>query len=185
VPHGCTVIQWVTDFCSRVKQLQQVSQLVSQGGAKEIKTYPVWLGGLLNPEAYITATRQCIAQANSWSLEELSLDVSIVDGANTGRQTADECSFGVIGLKLQGAQCRNNQLFIASTIMTDLPMTFLRWVHSAPGSDAKSGKIALPVYLNSTRTELLFTIDLNIAPGQDQHSFYERGVAVLTSTALN
>jgi hypothetical protein len=49
----------------------------------------------------------------------------------------------------------------------------------------RQGKLSLPVYLNSTRTELLFTVDLNIAPGQDQHSFYERGVAVLTSTALN
>jgi len=27
------------------------------------------------PEAYITATRQYVAQANSWSLEELSLQV--------------------------------------------------------------------------------------------------------------
>jgi len=28
------------------------------------------------PEAYITATRQYVAQANSWSLEELCLQVS-------------------------------------------------------------------------------------------------------------
>ena len=27
--------------------------------------------------AYITATRQCVAQANSWSLEELILDIYI------------------------------------------------------------------------------------------------------------
>jgi len=27
------------------------------------------------PEAYVTATRQYVAQANSWSLEELSLQV--------------------------------------------------------------------------------------------------------------
>lgn len=39
----------------------------------------VWLGGLFNPEAYITATRQCVAQANSWSLEELTMEVSIAD----------------------------------------------------------------------------------------------------------
>ena len=39
----------------------------------------VWLGGLFNPEAYVTATRQCVAQANSWSLEELMLEVSIAD----------------------------------------------------------------------------------------------------------
>lgn len=37
VPRGCTVIQWITDFSHRVQQLQKVSQLVSQGGAKEIK----------------------------------------------------------------------------------------------------------------------------------------------------
>ena len=35
----------------------------------------LWLGGLFIPEAYITATRQYVAQANSWSLEELCLQV--------------------------------------------------------------------------------------------------------------
>ena len=35
----------------------------------------MWLGGLFIPEAYITATRQYVAQANSWSLEELYLQV--------------------------------------------------------------------------------------------------------------
>lgn len=39
VPRGCTVIQWITDFSHRVSQLQEVSRLVSQGGAKEIKVY--------------------------------------------------------------------------------------------------------------------------------------------------
>lgn len=53
------------------------------------------------------------------------------------------------------------------------------------GSDHRLGKLTLPVYLNSTRAELLFTVDLAVAPGQEPHSFYERGVAVLTSTALN
>lgn len=52
-------------------------------------------------------------------------------------------------------------------------------------STYRSTKLTLPVYLNSTRAELLFTVDLAVAPGQDPHSFYERGVAVLTSTALN
>lgn len=37
VPNGCTVIQWVSDFSQRMKQLQQVSQLVSQRGANQIK----------------------------------------------------------------------------------------------------------------------------------------------------
>ncbi|CAB3376335.1 Hypothetical predicted protein [Cloeon dipterum] len=183
VPRGCTVIQWITDFAQRIKQLQEVSQLVSQRGAKELKKFHVWLGGLLNPEAYITATRQCIAQANSWSLEELILDVTMTDDNS---YVKDDCSFAVIGLKLQGAQCRTNTLNLTSTIMMDLHVTLLRWVRVSSGLDPRAqGKLSLPVYLNSTRTELLFTVDLNIAPGQDPHSFYERGVALLTSTALN
>lgn len=182
VPKGCTVIQWITDFSNRVKQLQQISQVVSTTGAKELQSFPVWLGGLLNPEAWITATRQCVAQANSWSLEELHLDVTITDSHDTSSIPHD--CFAIMGLKLQGAQCKNNQLLLTSSIMSELPITLLRWVRTT--EDKQSGsKLSLPIYLNSTRTELLYTVDLNIAPGQDQHSFYERGVALLTSTALN
>lgn len=79
----------------------------------------------MNPEAYITATRQCVAQANSWSLEELALDVSINESGSNAEQK--DSSFGVIGLKLQGAQCKNNQLLLTSTIMMDLPLTILKW----------------------------------------------------------
>lgn len=61
------------------------------------QTFHVWLGGLLNPEAYITATRQCIAQANSWSLEELVLDVTITDGGDFSKAALDDCSFAVVG----------------------------------------------------------------------------------------
>ncbi|XP_025833356.1 dynein heavy chain, cytoplasmic [Agrilus planipennis] len=184
VPRGCTVIQWVTDFSHRVKQLQQVSQVVSTVGAKELQGFPVWLGGLLNPEAYITATRQCVAQANSWPLEELQLDVTITDSSSEKKNVPSDC-FAVTGIKLQGAQCRNNQLLLTSSIMIELPLTLLRWVRVVGDEKVSCDRLALPVYLNSTRTELLFTVDLNIAAGQDPHSFYERGVALLTSTALN
>jgi dynein heavy chain 1 len=183
VPTGCTVIQWITDFSHRVHQLQEVSTLVSQAGAKELQSFPVWLGGLFNPEAYITATRQCVAQANSWPLEELALDVTITEQSGEGGHHKDS-SFGVTGLKLQGAQCKNNQLLLTSTIMMDLPLTLLRWIRNT-SQTMRSGKLTLPVYLNSTRAELLFTVDLAYAPGQEPHSFYERGVAILTSTALN
>lgn len=32
-----TVIQWVSDFSERIKQLQQISQAAASGGAKELK----------------------------------------------------------------------------------------------------------------------------------------------------
>ena len=136
---------------------------------------------MFNPEAYITATRQCIAQANSWPLEELQLDVSI---SSKNFIKNDEYSFVITGLKLQGAQCKNDQLFLTSTIMTDLHDVTLRWIRCFNSED-ESEKLTLPVYLNSTRSDLLFTVDLKVAPNQDPHSFYERGVALIASTALN
>ena len=82
--------------------------------------------GLFNPEAFITATRQCVAQANSWSLEELDLDVCVADEAE--KPSFDDCSFAVEGLKLFGAACSNNQLSISAEISTNLHLTRLRWI---------------------------------------------------------
>lgn len=77
VPKTCTVNQWFADFIQRVHQLSQVAKLP----AKELKTFRVWLGGLFLPEAYVTATRQYVAQTNSWPLEELVLDVDVLTGS--------------------------------------------------------------------------------------------------------
>ena len=90
-------------------------------------------------------------------------------------------------MKLQGAQVKNNHLILSQTIMTDLPLVLLKWTHSQSTSSHlnASNKLTLPVYLNATRSELLFTIDVNAATGNESYHFYERGVALLTSTALN
>ncbi len=104
------------------------------------------MGGLFNPEAYITATRQFVAQANGWSLEELMLEVLISDSDKQDLEL-DDRTFGVtgilylseccdekceidflIGLKLQGAQTNDNKLYLTSTIFTDLKLTSLRWI---------------------------------------------------------
>jgi hypothetical protein len=42
----------------------------------------MWLGGLFTPEAYLTATRQCAAQALGVSLEELVMNVEMLDQAS-------------------------------------------------------------------------------------------------------
>ncbi|KAJ7424270.1 hypothetical protein BTVI_07193 [Pitangus sulphuratus] len=175
VPAGMTVIQWVSDFSERIKQLQNISQAAASGGAKELKNIHVCLGGLFVPEAYITATRQYVAQANSWSLEELCLEVNVTTTQNA---VLDACSFGVTGLKLQGATCSNNKLSLSNAISTVLPITQLRWIKQT-NADKKANVVTLPVYLNFTRADLIFTVDFEIATKEDPRSFYERGVAVL------
>ncbi|KAG8561687.1 hypothetical protein GDO81_015440 [Engystomops pustulosus] len=177
VPAGMTVIQWVADFSDRIKQLQNISQAAAASGAKELKNIHVWLGGLFVPEAYITATRQYVAQANSWSLEELCLEVSVTTVQNA---VLDAYSFGITGLKLQGAMCTNNKLSLSNAISTALPLTQLRWSKQT-NAEKKANVVTLPVYLNFTRSDLIFTVDFEIATKEDPHSFYERGVAILST----
>ncbi|XP_073434094.1 cytoplasmic dynein 1 heavy chain 1 isoform X2 [Dendrobates tinctorius] len=177
VPAGMTVIQWVADFSDRIKQLQNISQAAATSGAKELKNIHVWLGGLFVPEAYITATRQYVAQANSWSLEELCLEVSVTTTQNA---VLDAYSFGITGLKLQGATCTNNKLSLSNAISTVLPLTQLRWTKQT-NAEKKANVVTLPVYLNFTRADLIFTVDFEIATKEDPHSFYERGVAILST----
>ncbi|VVD02388.1 unnamed protein product [Leptidea sinapis] len=127
VARGCTVQAWVDDFGARVRQLAHVSRASADRGAQRLQNVPVWLGGLLNPEAYITATRQCVAQANSWSLEELNLQVRIPE-AGESSDAHDEWSFTVTGLKLQGAAVKGNRLLLSNAILTELPHTVLTWI---------------------------------------------------------
>ncbi|XP_040576126.1 dynein heavy chain, cytoplasmic [Lepeophtheirus salmonis] len=182
IPLNATVIDWIKDFSQRIQQLRMVSKTVVERTASALKSVTVWLGGLFNPEAYITATRQYVSQANSWSLEELYLDILIGDEGDT--PSLDDFSFGLEKLKLQGATCYGNKLKISSIIVTDLHITRLRWLRQQD-KEATVNRITLPVYLNATRSDILFTADFSIAPGQEKHTFFERGVALIASNNLN
>ena len=121
-------------------------------------------------------------QANSWSLEELTLDVTIED---QNSMTTDDVCFGIKGLKLQGAVSRGNKLHLTSAMMTELSLTRLRWTRVQGSIQEQAGTVTLPVYLNSNRAEILFTVDLQVANPDEELSFYERGVALVSSTSLN
>ena len=62
-----------------------------------IKGERIWLGGLFTPEAYITATKQYVAKAKSWSLEQLTMKMSV---AESEQVTTSDTSFVIIGLKI-------------------------------------------------------------------------------------
>lgn len=59
-----------------------------------VQNIHVCVGSLFVPEAYITATRQYVAQANSWSLEELCLEVNVTTAQGA---SLDAFSFGIKG----------------------------------------------------------------------------------------
>lgn len=62
VPTGLTVIQWVSDFSERIKQLQKISANVANGGTKELKVSNA-IGhrrGPVKEKQYNNATLPCL-----------------------------------------------------------------------------------------------------------------------------
>lgn len=82
------------------------------------------------PEAYVTATRQFVAQSNGWALEELYLEAELVQPGNEKQApTTGPGAFVVRGLHLLGAQCVNpTTIELSSTISIELPLAVLRWI---------------------------------------------------------
>lgn len=111
-----------------------------------------------------------------------------------GTNSVEERSFGLRGLKLQGAVSSGSKLSLTSAIMSDLSITRLRWTHVQPAATGQqaavapkqpAGRVTLPVYLNANRSNILFTVELQVARVEEELSFYERGVALIASTSLN
>jgi len=154
------VAQWIPDFVTRLTQLEKLAQLGSFVGVE------VWLGGLFFPEAYVTATRQAVAQRNGWSLETLYLYLDI-------DQPDDTSAFVVEGLTIEGATYSGGKLCLNSGESVRIGRAQVRWVQKVgTEKDVPNGDIAqaspssnLPVYLNSERNDVLFTVDLPFEQG--------------------
>ena len=73
--------------------------------------------------------------------------------------------------------------------MTDLHVARLRWLNKNQTSTDSNKKqertINLPVYLNATRSDVLFTANFAVSQGKNEQDYYERGVALIASTTLN
>uniref|UniRef100_A0A7E4ZT92 Dynein heavy chain, cytoplasmic n=1 Tax=Panagrellus redivivus TaxID=6233 RepID=A0A7E4ZT92_PANRE len=169
VPQSVTVIEWMSDFVERAKQLVRLS------ASPSLRDEKVWLGGLFAPEAYITATRQMIAQTNGWSLEQLHMHVRVGEAAQPE-------AFTLRGLRIIGAACRegNHVALLTDEIQSDADLVSFTWTLEASPADA----VPLPVYLYTNRSNLLFT--LNFIPENFEKSLlYERGVAIACNSQLS
>jgi len=170
VPKEMKVSSWMIDFSDRLRQLAHVLE-----HSTSLRKISVSLGKLLNPEAYITATRQYVAQTNSWSLEELELEF-IVNEKND--RPTEEGSFTILNLQLEGATTKDNRLYLTTSMATEIPRASLRWVRK-DATNKDSHYISLPVYLDPTRNDLLFTVEMQPEGQEDVCAFFERGVAII------
>ncbi|CAJ0934299.1 unnamed protein product, partial [Mesorhabditis belari] len=161
VPRDVIVGDWVEDFFNRIKQLQQIA------ASQSLKRETIWLGGLFSPEAYVTATRQQVAQANTWSLEQLHLHVTFGD--------AD--GFSINGMGLRGADpAGTSSLKLSDSERSSIPRVVFSWKQ-----EAATG-IRIPLYLYGDRKHLIVAASF----GTNQNDvFYERGVALVANNAFS
>jgi len=159
-PHF-SVTQWIIDFSNRINQLASIQP-------NDMEHQVIWLGGLFQPEAWITATHQAAARKYQLSLEDLELDIefnSVPEG------------FKVKGLHLCGALTKGkNEIAISSEIQSEVPISSLLW---KPIADIEKRNLILPVYRNGARQDLLFTAKVNSA--DNDQDIYERGIAIITA----
>ncbi|KAI6045169.1 dynein heavy chain protein 1 [Pisolithus marmoratus] len=149
VPKAMSVSEWIPDLARRLAQLDGITSM-----QQSLSDVEVWLGGLFFPEAYITATRQAVAHRKRWSLETLHLRLDI-------GQMNDPEAFIVDGLILEGASwdANTDRLVLNDGEAVHLDASQIRWVQD--DEDMRDENlVSLPVYLNSDRSDVMFTVDL-------------------------
>ncbi|PFH31617.1 dynein heavy chain [Besnoitia besnoiti] len=197
-----TLAEWVEDFGRRLKHLMLVARsfgrdaveetagdapvepaelraaLTRQSDGGEISQRRVWLGGLLYPSAYLTATRQAVAQAKGWSLDDLAMEVQI--GV---RDPEDDQSFVITGVTVEGAawDAQGSCLALTDSLKASVPPVAMRWWHKDEGPKfAFANKIPLdiPLFLNHSRTELVAFCKLPFPQDVCPDAWVQRGTSL-------
>jgi len=185
VPVSTSFGMWLKDLQRRVSQLQRLAVAEKSG------EQPIWLGGLFNPEAFITATRQAAARAHGWSLESLRLHMDVLgeedvrDGEG-GIRLSDRakalCATPevtlITGCTLEGAGWNFAESRLAQTdlLSVRLPGVAFTWKR---GEEADSSTTdVIPLYLNPTRLELVSSVRAPVPAEVSAARFYQSGTAV-------
>ena len=164
------VTEWILDLKNRINQLNKITQ------AKDYGRSGLWLGGLIFPEAYLTATRQSVAQELKVSLDELMLSVELVKNITS----IDNTCFVLKGLCIEGAEWNyeQNKLIMTESLFSQLPPFLLKW--SVKKNSNLSNIFPIPVYLNTMRKNLLFSVFIKNESILSDSDWYQRGIALIS-----
>lgn len=143
---------WFTDALMRAAQLNKWIE----GNGCPSKTVPIslWISGLFNPMAYITAVLQVTARKDGQPLDQMEVWTDITDMMEPEKATAfpDEGMY-IHGLCMEGARWDTKKGMIAESIPKELhprmPLIRIRGVLYADVD--KTGIFDCPVYITTRR----------------------------------
>ena len=139
-----------------------------------------WLGGLMQPEACVTAMRQLVAQEYGWPLENVQLMVKPLSEAamlqykQGDMQHVKNC-FIVKTMVLEGAKWNHDQLEFSDEIQSEWEYVLFEW-NCLENSDAM---LTVPVYLNESRSTLLCVVSVNYQQMIQKESWDEKAIALI------
>ncbi|ORY38141.1 dynein heavy chain [Rhizoclosmatium globosum] len=176
-PESMPLEAWIQDLASRLAQLTQIAQTEPS----QLRSTPVWLGGLFVPHGYVTATMQEVAHRENWSLDELKLAVVVGEDAN---------GFALTGVRIEGGEFKNGVLNLSHQVSTQVDLLTLVWQRKSTttptpkspgrGNQKDPVQLGVPVYLNSDRKDVLFVADLKVKNGGLAQVAVQQGVALVS-----
>jgi len=175
-----SVNAWVTDFVMRANQLVEVFDQVEAGAKAGTAELPmaVWMGAFFMPGAFLTATQQTAAKALNSSMEMLKMVVDVIEegdpeftkGAVVGSQYLVKDTF------IEAAAWKNGALALSDNMLQRLPTIRFTWLVDNP--EAEAGRVELPIYLNSTRKQLISVALLKTPEDVKPGTWYQRGTCL-------
>ena len=173
------VQQWIIDLAKRLEQLEKI---ILNNYVENPFNDMLWLGGIFSPEGFVAATRQYIASKNKWPLESLVLTLQV------GQSNNNDNAFLFEGLTLYGAGWSNKDKCLVLTEKTSSPLPVSRfiwkdgttmkdsnkWIGKAP--DIKN--VYIPVYLNASFKQLLFSVQLPVYSYLPDEVWLQRAVSI-------
>ena len=138
--------QWYSDLILRIKELEMWV------GDFQMPT-AVWLGGLFNPQSFLTAIMQTTARKNEWPLDKMCLSVDVLKKTKDELGSAPREGSYISGLYMEGARWDNNLGQIAESKLKELtPLMPIVYIRAIPVDRKETKNIyECPLYKTKQR----------------------------------
>jgi dynein heavy chain len=168
---GLTV--WYADLLTRVKELETWTTDFQLPGA-------VWLGGLFNPQSFLTAIMQQMARKNEWPLDRMALQCDVTKKSREDMGGPPRDGAYVFGLYMEGARWDTQTGMITEARLKELapamPVIFIKAI-PVERQDLR-GTYACPVYKTKERGPT-FVWTFNLKTKEKAAKWVLGGVALL------
>lgn len=146
----------------------------------QLRVDNLWLGGLMQPEACVTAMRQLVAQENQWPLEKVRLTLRPISKEECidlqSRKTTEKTRWFVVrSLTLEGAEWNNGRLEPSEEIWSSWDRVLFEWSDQEHALD----EMSIPIYLNESRANLLCVVDVKYMTAIPKELWNEKAVAFI------